>query len=322
MKRNTLLDSLKCHLIVLVVVGHVITPYRNDNAVIQSLHNLIYSFHMPLFILISGFLSKTKDVGKLKKQVLRILETYLIVQFVGYFREILNGTFTLEMAITPWWISWFLLSLICWKIAVFILPLRKNMKAALIISVALSLIAGFIKYLDYPLSLSRTIVFFPFFLFGYYASSGFFAKIRSYNKLYGIGTIIAIFLMFFIVQKSWTTTFHGATSYMLSANIPASFIFRCSFLFVASLMSTAFINIIPDSKVFSQKGLNSLLYYVYHAPLVLLFRELILTTKLHPSLFLMIIASSFIIIIISFFAKTKASHIILNPVTYLNTRNE
>ena len=62
MKRNKNIDILKGVLIILVVVGHCI-QYGNGSQYINNLSffdnkifKIIYSFHMPLFMLISGYL--------------------------------------------------------------------------------------------------------------------------------------------------------------------------------------------------------------------------------------------------------------------------
>lgn len=61
-KRNNYIDFLKGTAILLVVVGHCIQYGSGHVYVLEeeffnnSLYKLIYSFHMPLFILISGFL--------------------------------------------------------------------------------------------------------------------------------------------------------------------------------------------------------------------------------------------------------------------------
>ena len=56
------IDSVKGLAIFLVIVGHCIDGYRDAGIFKQyllefnSLHNFIYSFHMPLFFIISGYL--------------------------------------------------------------------------------------------------------------------------------------------------------------------------------------------------------------------------------------------------------------------------
>lgn len=61
-ERNQMIDNLKGFAIVLVVLGHVIqTIYAPDRYDANLAFKIIYSFHMPLFIFISGYLSGYKE---------------------------------------------------------------------------------------------------------------------------------------------------------------------------------------------------------------------------------------------------------------------
>ena len=51
-------DNLKCFLIVMVVIGHFVNQYALISNTMKSLSLFIYSFHMPLFIFLSGLLQK------------------------------------------------------------------------------------------------------------------------------------------------------------------------------------------------------------------------------------------------------------------------
>ncbi len=51
--RNLRLDSIKGFLIVLVVFGHFIEPHIGDKIFLGA-YLSIYSFHMPLFIMLSA----------------------------------------------------------------------------------------------------------------------------------------------------------------------------------------------------------------------------------------------------------------------------
>ena len=56
--RIALFDNIKGLLIVFVVVGHVAHPVHNDNPAISALFDVIYLFHMPLFVFVSGLFAK------------------------------------------------------------------------------------------------------------------------------------------------------------------------------------------------------------------------------------------------------------------------
>ena len=58
--RDTKIDSLKFLLVILVIIGHVVGPYKTiqSNMIIKD---FIYLFHIPLFVYISGYLSKNQS---------------------------------------------------------------------------------------------------------------------------------------------------------------------------------------------------------------------------------------------------------------------
>ncbi len=75
------LDTAKGLAIVLVVIGHVTSNYVTDKSadvatVFHSLHWFIYSFHMPLFFMISGYLFRSS----LKKDI----ETTAVNKLIAY----------------------------------------------------------------------------------------------------------------------------------------------------------------------------------------------------------------------------------------------
>lgn len=89
------LDSLKGFAIFLVVVGHVVLGYLRAGTFpeyqwsLQLTHDLIYSFHMPLFFLISGFLYKLtwskKNTGiliNIINKFLNLIPMYLLFSVV------------------------------------------------------------------------------------------------------------------------------------------------------------------------------------------------------------------------------------------------
>lgn len=79
MERNRLLwaDALKGVLILLVVLGHSIQNTIGDACYINHLWNIIYSFHMPAFMAISGYLSfRVKDKVGGGKMVFCNLEAF------------------------------------------------------------------------------------------------------------------------------------------------------------------------------------------------------------------------------------------------------
>ena len=87
-KRIDWLDRTKGFAIILVVIGHVVSNGVSANLLSSSgsilLHNAIYSFHMPLFFFLSGYLLYTGADDDIKainrKTVIRLLS--LVVPYL------------------------------------------------------------------------------------------------------------------------------------------------------------------------------------------------------------------------------------------------
>ncbi|WP_028911863.1 acyltransferase family protein [Prevotella sp. MA2016] len=56
------IDSSKGWLMVLVVIGHAIQSVLKDGCYDNQVWNVIYSFHMPAFVALSGWLMYKKNV--------------------------------------------------------------------------------------------------------------------------------------------------------------------------------------------------------------------------------------------------------------------
>jgi len=69
--RNHTIDNIKGCGILLVIVGHILLGSADQNVV----RYIIYSFHMPLFFFISGFLLNIKKIGLLSPR--QFLSKYL-----------------------------------------------------------------------------------------------------------------------------------------------------------------------------------------------------------------------------------------------------
>ena len=61
-KRIFLFDNLKFLLIMTVVVGHCVYYMTGNSNIMKSIFIFIYSFHMPLFIYLSGLFHSDHNV--------------------------------------------------------------------------------------------------------------------------------------------------------------------------------------------------------------------------------------------------------------------
>ncbi|OXM86563.1 acyltransferase family protein [Paenibacillus rigui] len=155
-------------LIVLVVIGNLLMPLLPRDAEAQAIVLTIFTFHMPVFVFVTGHFSKSfpKDPHAMRILMTIVLQ-YVIFQSLYSALDFLffhtGGTIYSFWA--PYWMLWFLFSHLCWKLLLLLfIKIKQPLAAAVLIGIAV----GYLPFDGLWLSVSRTFVFFPFFLAGYY----------------------------------------------------------------------------------------------------------------------------------------------------------
>lgn len=190
MKKDRILwiDISKGIGIILVVIGHVVESYHNsnlylDNSLFKFLFNFVYSFHMPFFMIISGYLlSKSRNTGSKKSRVLKLLINYGIpyIFFSTLFivmQNIMSNFVTINkyssinelflIFIKPKGFNWYLYALLIMHLICIIIPVEQYKFYLLIISLLCHFIYPFSKnYLDGTI-IPPLLNFYLFFMVGY-----------------------------------------------------------------------------------------------------------------------------------------------------------
>lgn len=84
------IDALKSILIIIVIWGHLIQYYSGETEFWEnSIWEIIYSFHMPLFIFISGYFFKNKPnlIESLKTKAIQLLLPGLTCAIILYIKS-------------------------------------------------------------------------------------------------------------------------------------------------------------------------------------------------------------------------------------------
>lgn len=102
--RDNRLDSLKGFLIILVILGHLIGQIGYGNGDLNwEVRTFIYTFHMPLFILISGYFTKI-EVGKILfvKGLMKLAIPLVVFQIISMlFVYIWGGAISVFYVFSP-----------------------------------------------------------------------------------------------------------------------------------------------------------------------------------------------------------------------------
>ncbi|WP_096154860.1 MULTISPECIES: acyltransferase family protein [Bacillus] len=265
--RNAFFDNAKFILIFLVVLGHVISPYRGNEEWLGAIYHFIYIFHMPAFILLAGYFSQNFQKKKYyTKIVTQLLFPYLILQtvYTVYYNNLYSNTdFTLQY-FTPRWAMWFLLSMIAWKL---LLPLFTKLRPAyaITLSIIIGISAGFIEVPDRFLSLDRTFNFFPFFLIGYYLfNTSAFEEIKKKKWLVpAVGTLIISFTVVYFILGNIVGASILYGTYTSSSMI--DIVIRLVMYTISLLITFSFFTVVPiKERFYTAIGQRSFYVYILH----------------------------------------------------------
>lgn len=163
-------DNIKFVLIFLVVFAHLleVNGYFEEK---KTLYNLIYSFHMPMFVFLSGYFARFSR----KKIAFSFLYTYILMQILysafDYFvlTQEPSEPFSVHFT-TPYWLLWYLLALVFFYLLIPFFQQRDRRKqvAVMIVLFTVSLLFGFDRTIGYYFSLARFFSFLPYFVMGMY----------------------------------------------------------------------------------------------------------------------------------------------------------
>lgn len=163
--RDAHLDNAKLAAIVLVVAGHAWAPLTPDSHAVKALYLFVFTFHMPAFIFIAGYFTRSWDgqPRRVKKLIARVLVPYLI--FETAYTVFLNavGDHDAPLSLTnPWWMTWFLLALFIWRLTA---PVWRVLRYPVAVAAAISLAAS-TQRIGPELDLDRVLQLLPFFVAG------------------------------------------------------------------------------------------------------------------------------------------------------------
>ncbi|MFD1931660.1 MULTISPECIES: acyltransferase family protein [Nonomuraea] len=275
-KREPYLDNVKFLLIALVVMGHSLVPTLNANSS-KALYVFIYTFHMPLFVIVSGYLSRNfwNSNAKTNKLVDTFVVPYVIVE-VGYaaLRFSLGQKWSLTI-IDPAWLNWYLLALLFWRLST---PVWKRMKQPIPVAIAIYLFAGF-SQISGDFSMDRFFGLLPFFVIGLVMQPEHFEMLnRTWVKVVSAVTLVgAAGVAIYIGLGKWSLKpFYFKHSYQdMDLSWYMGLGLRAGLLLASLAMCFAFLALVPRGETwFTDLGTRTLYCYLLHGIPVLIAKEM------------------------------------------------
>ncbi|MCC5577046.1 acyltransferase family protein, partial [Microtetraspora sp. AC03309] len=274
-RRDPYLDNVKFLLIALVVTSHAIRPTVGADAN-RALYIFMFSFHMPLFVMISGFLSKNfwNSNAKTNKLVDTFLVPYVIVEF-GY--NLLRVAFGHKWSISildPYWLNWYLLALLFWRLST---PVWKRMRYPLPTAVVVCLFSG-LSQLSGDFSIDRVFGLLPFFAMGLVLKPEHFEVLkRTPVRILAGVTLLAWAVAVYVLapRLKLGLWYFNASYHDLHMTWWYGMGFRVVFLAGVTVICFSVMALVPRRQMwFSELGTRTLYAYLLHGVPVMIAKEM------------------------------------------------
>lgn len=253
-------------LVTLVVVGHSLTmlPWGGFH---DHLYDFLYLWHMPAFVLITGYLSRsfTYSPRRLWALVRGLLIPYVIVEAaLVAFRELVGGERHFhDLWIAPHWPMWYLVATFFWRLAT---PLLRRLGLfALPLAVGISMVGGYVDW-DY-LDARRILGFLPFFVLGMLLTPATTQRLRALPvRVAAVGVLAGGWVLAGTIPD-WAQTrwLYYSWGYPHVHSTLAPVLTRGVLLAVGTATALAVLALVPSrGGWFTRMGAASLVVYLCH----------------------------------------------------------
>lgn len=277
MQRLAFFDNAKVFFIFLVVFGHLIQPMQGELISVDALYQWIYIFHIPGFVLMSGYFAKGRgDQSFLVKMMKKLLLPFLLFQVLYSIVPILSNNDPWYVALyEPHWSLWFLVSLFCWHLLLIVFKHLSPIKG-LMIAFSIGLGIGLVPFIGHEFSVSRTFVFFPFFLMGYWMDQTLITYLKEMKfKVVAVLILATLFVGSLVMPVIPDELLFGSASYSALGMESIGIIARLSLYALAILMVFSVLALIPNKNYqITAMGPYTLYVYLLHGVIIQFVREL------------------------------------------------
>ena len=261
--RDPYFSNAKLLLILSVVCGHTWAGLISDSHTVRALYLTLYDFHMPAFILLCGYFSKSfvARPDQIRRVLTGVLAPYLIFCVLyGLHRMTWGDEFSANV-LTPYYLLWFLAALFVWRLTS---PIWRVVRHPVLIATAISVAAIFIS-LPGVLELGRVLQFLPFFVAGMFLERRHFELLKRPLPRAGltVGALLIVAGAFFFggeLDRQWIYFNEGAEQMDLSplSALPTKLVVMAT----AVVLVAAFLSWVPDRR-FRLSGLGDQTMYAF-----------------------------------------------------------
>jgi fucose 4-O-acetylase-like acetyltransferase len=268
-QRDAFFDNAKYLAVVLVAIGHSWEPLKSDSRVLQAAYNVVYTFHMPAFLVISGYFSRSFDLSprRLKGLITGVAVPYVVFETAySLFERYLGDTPGQAISLfNPIYLTWFLCALLVWRLTA---PIWQLVRWPVPLALVIAMLATISPGIGNDLDMQRLLQFLPCFVLGLSVKPEHFLLVRRRSVRLIAVPVFATALCFgwWAVPRMNTAWFYRRDSASeLGAPWWAGPVMTLAMFGCAMLLTACFLSWVPDRKTwFTALGSGTLYGYLLH----------------------------------------------------------
>ncbi|MEU5581317.1 acyltransferase family protein [Streptomyces huasconensis] len=268
-QRDAFFDNAKYLAIVLVAMAHAWEPLTDHSRAAEALYMTVYTFHMPAFIVISGYFSRSFDMrpDRLRRLVTGVAVPYVIfeVAYTLFKRWADDDPAQPISLLDPWYLTWFLVALFVWRLTV---PLWKIVRWPLPLALAIAMLAVISPDIGDDLDLQRVLQFLPFFVLGLFMKPEHFQLVRRREvRVLSVPVFAAAVLLAYWAAPRMTSVWFYRRDSAQELGVPwwVGIVMTLALFGCSAVLTACFFAWVPRRKMwFTLLGAGTLYGYLLH----------------------------------------------------------
>ncbi|WP_406305028.1 acyltransferase family protein [Streptomyces sp. NBC_00885] len=271
--RDAYFDNAKYLAIVLVAIAHAWEPVMDGSRASRALYLLVYTFHMPAFILISGYFSRsyTGRPDQLRRLLTGIAVPYVVFEVVySLFRRWAQHAPEQPISLLdPFYLTWFLAALFIWRLTA---PLWRLIRWPVPVALALASLAALTPNIGADLNLQRVLQFLPFFVLGLSLKPEHFQMVRRREvRLLALPLFAGAgaFAYWASPRMNFSWLYRSSSAQELGEPWWVGLVMTLAFFGCAALLTAGFLAWVPGRRTwFTVLGAGTICGYLGHGLLI------------------------------------------------------
>nr|WP_202539005.1 acyltransferase family protein [Streptomyces sp. SID8379] len=268
-QRDAFFDNAKYLAIVFVAMGHSWEPLTDGSRAAEALYMVVYTFHMPAFIIISGYFSRSFDASpkKLMRLITGVAVPYVLFEVAyTFFKRTAGGDPDYPISLLdPWYLTWFLVALFVWRLTT---PIWKIVRWPLPLAVAIAVLASVSPDIGDDLDLQRVLQFLPFFVLGLCLKPEHFQLVRRREvRILAVPVMLCGLALAYWAGPRMTSAwfYHRDSAQELGAPWWAGVVMTLALFGCSIVLTACFFAWVPGRKMwFTALGAGTLYGYLLH----------------------------------------------------------